>query len=112
MSEHKNKSLEDAKKQIDEAADNIKSEVVDIDFEGFKFQADTEKLDDVDALDMIDQIENQQNMKVIVDFLEYLIGKQKYDEMKAYFVKRDGRFKISKLSKIYVAIFEKFDPKD
>lgn len=113
MSEEKtnSESLDDAKEKLGQASTDFKSEVIDIEYEGHKFQVDTGRLDDVDALEMIDAIENQNNMKVIVDFLQYLIGAEAYDTMKAYFVQKDGRFKISTLSKIYVAIFDKFDPK-
>lgn len=106
------KSIDQAKDEINKAADNIKSEIVEVEYQGYKFKVDTGLLDDVDALEMIDSIENQNNMMSIVGFLDYLIGKDGYTQMKAYFVEKEGRFKISTMSKIYVAIFDKFDPKD
>lgn len=105
-------ATDQAKDEITKAADSIKSEVVEVEYQGYKFKVDTGLLDDVDALEMIDSIENQNNMMAIVGFLHYLIGKDGYAQMKAYFVEKEGRFKISTMSKIYVAIFDKFDPKD
>lgn len=104
-------TLDQAKAEINKAADEFKSEVIDVSFEGCEFKVDTSLLDDVDALEMIDSIENQDNMKAIVDFLKYLVGETEYERIRDHFVKRDGRFRITVLSKIYVAIFDKFDPK-
>lgn len=106
------KTVEQAKADVTAAVDNIKTDIVEVEHDGYKFKVDTGMIDDVDVLDLIDKIENQNNMKAIVDLLEYLIGVEGYKQMKAYFVKKEGRFRISTLSKIYVAIFEKFDPKD
>lgn len=112
MEDNKKIDIADVKAKAAEVADALKGELIDVEFEGYKFKVDTGLLDDVDALDLIDRIENQSNMKAIVDFLHYLIGPEAYEDMKAYFVKKDGRFKISKLTQIYVTIFDKFDPKD
>lgn len=93
------------------AAEAPKSEIKDITFDGYAFKLDMELLDDVELLEMIDAIENQSKPGVIIQLLRNLIGDDGYDEMKAYFVKKDGRFKMSKLSSVYQAIFEDFDPK-
>lgn len=87
------------------------NKVRDIEFDGYKFQLDEELLDDVELLEFIDGIENGEKPALIITLLEKLIGKDGYQEMKAYFVKKDGRFKMSKLMEIYQAIFENFDPK-
>jgi hypothetical protein len=90
----------------------FKAEIKDIEYDGYKFKINTDLIDDVEVVDLIDKIENQQNLKAIVDFLQYLVGNDGYEKMKAYFVKKDGRFRLSKLSAIYQAIFENFDPKE
>lgn len=94
-----------------EAADNFKGEVIDVEFDGYKFQADSALLDDVEIVDLIERIESGKSLKAVVEFLTYLIGKDGYEKMKQFFVERDGRFKLTKLSRVYYAIFEKFDPK-
>ena len=94
-----------------EAADNFKGERLDVEFDGYKFVVDTGLLDDVEIVDLIDRIETGKSLKAVVEFLHYLIGKDGYAQMQAYFVERDGRFKLTKLSRVYYAIFEKFDPK-
>lgn len=94
------------------AADNFKGEKLDIEYDGYKFVVDSALLDDVEIVDLIERIEAGKSLKATVEFLYYLIGKDGYEQMKAYFVKRDGRFKLTKLTRVYYAIFEKFDPKD
>ena len=53
--------------------------------------------------------------------LKFLIGDQGYEDMKAHFAKLDaeehkdekdykGRFRVTKLNSVYMAIIEKFDP--
>jgi hypothetical protein len=78
---------------------------------GYEFTFDTDKIDDVEILDTIDAIENQKKLKEIITFLQYLIGADGYEKLKAYFVNKDGKFKLSKLFEVYQAIFEQFDPK-
>jgi hypothetical protein len=80
-------------------------------FEGYKFKVDTDLLDDVEAFELIDRIENKGQVAAVVPLLEFLIGKEGYAQMKAHFVKKEGRFRVSKLSKIYEVIVENFDPK-
>lgn len=95
-----------------EAAENFKGEKLEIDYDGYQFTVDSALLDDVEIVDLIERIEAGKSLKATVEFLYYLIGKDGYEKMKAHFVKRDGRFKLTKLTRIYYAIFEKFDPKD
>lgn len=93
------------------AADNFKGEQTEVEYDGYKFTVDTNMLDDVEIVDLIERIEAGKSLKATVEFLHYLIGVDGYEQMKAFFVKRDGRFKLTKLTRIYYAIFEKFDPK-
>ena len=88
-----------------------KDTIIDITVEDYAFKVDTDRIDDVEVLDTIDAIENQKKLKEIITFLQYLIGAEGYDKMKAYFIKKDGKFKLSTLFKVYQGIFEKFDPK-
>lgn len=88
-----------------------KSEPKELEFEGYKFKVDTDLLDDVEAFEIIDRIENKGQVAAVVPLLEFLIGKDGFAEMKAHFVKKEGRFRVSKLSKIYEVIVENFDPK-
>lgn len=87
------------------------STIQKVEVDGYKFKIDTDRIDDVEILDTIDAIENQKNLKEIIVFLRFLVGDDGYDELKAYFVAKDGKFKLSKLFEVYKAIFEKFDPK-
>jgi nicotinic acid mononucleotide adenylyltransferase len=88
-----------------------KSTIQEVNIDGYSFKIDTDRIDDVEILDTIDAIENQKKLKEIITFLEFLIGKDGYNSLKDYFVKKDGKFKLSKLFEVYQAIFEKFDPK-
>ena len=107
-----------ADKKATEKATTIHDVVVD----GYKFKVDTDLLDDVEAFEYIDRIENKGQTAGIVPLLKFLIGETGYEEMKAHFSEVDGsahkdekaykgRFRVSKLNDVYVAIIEKFDPK-
>lgn len=99
-----------------------KSSIKDIEVEGYKFKVDTDMLDDVEIFELIDRIENKQQIAAIVPLLEFLIGGEEYQKMKTHFTEADakenegkegykGRFRLSKLQDVYLAIIEQFDPK-
>lgn len=87
------------------------SKLTTITIDGYSFEADTDIIDNVEVLDMLDEIENKNKPAVIIDFLKLLIGDKGYDDLKAYFVEKEGKLRLTKLTQIYTAIFEKFDPK-
>lgn len=98
------------------------SSIKQVEIEGYKFTVDTDLLDDVEAFEYIDRIENKGQVAGIVPLLKFLIGDKGYEAMKAHFTELDayehkddpeykGRFRISKLNNVYMAIIEKFDPK-
>ena len=93
------------------AAENFKGEKTEVTYDGYTFEVDTAMLDDVEIVDLIERIEAGKSLKATVEFLHYLIGVDGYEKMKAFYIKRDGRFKLTVLTRIYYAIFEKFDPK-
>lgn len=84
----------------------------ELEFEDYKFVVDTDLLDDVESLELIDRIENKRQIGAIVPLLGKLIGTDGYEKMKAHFVKKDGKFRATKLAKVYQVIIENFDPKD
>ncbi len=96
--------------------------IKELEAEGIKFTVNTDLLDDVEAFEHIDRIENKGQVAAIVPLLTFLIGDEGYAKMKADFVALDAkehdgeegykaRFRVSKLSKVYEAIVENFDPK-
>lgn len=104
--------------ETDKPASTVKEITVD----GYKFNVDTDLLDDVETFELIDRIENKNQIAAIVPLLEFIIGVDAYQEMKAHFTKVDGeahkdqpdykgRFRLSKLQDIYLAIVEQFNPK-
>ena len=99
-----------------------KTTVQEVDVDGYKFTVDTDLLDDVETFELIDRIENKNQIAAIVPLLEFIIGPDNYQQMKAHFAKADaeahkdqagykGRFRLSKLQQVYLAIVEKFNPK-
>ena len=93
-----------------------------IEVDGYSFAVDTDLLDDVETFELIDRIENKNQVAAIVPLLEFIIGADGYQQMKSHFAKADaeahkdqkdykGRFRLSKLQQVYLAIVEKFDPK-
>lgn len=96
--------------------------VKEINVDGYKFNVDTDLLDDVETFELIDRIENQNQVAAIVPLLRFIIGDQAYENMKVHFTKLDGdehkdqkdykpRFRLSKLQQVYLEIVKKFDPK-
>lgn len=99
--------------------ENVKKELT---FEGIKFTVNTDLLDDVEAFEHVDRIENKGQVAAIVPLLQFLIGEDGYNKLKADFTAADAkehegevdykaRFRVSKLSKIYEVIIENFNPK-
>lgn len=100
-----------------------KPDVKEIELQGIKFTVNTDLLDDVEAFEHIDRIENKGQTAAIVPLLQFLIGEEGYEKLKADFTAADAkehegeegykpRFRVSKLSKVYEAIIENFNPKD
>lgn len=96
--------------------------VKELELDGIKFTVNTDLLDDVEAFEHIDRIENKGQVAAIVPLLKFLIGEEGYDKLKADFTAKDaeehkdedgykGRFRVSKLSKVYEVIIENFNPK-
>lgn len=104
----------------DEATKNETIKQVEV--EGYSFTVDTDLLDDVEAFEQINRIENEGKIAAIVPLLKFLVGDKGYEGLKTYFTTLDaeahkdqpdykGRFRVSKLNDVYMAIIEKFDPK-
>lgn len=93
-------------------ADETEKKLRDVTYDGYTFKLDDDLLDDVEVLEMIDAVESENKPGAVIRLLKQIIGDDGYDAMKAYFVKKDGRFKMTKMMKIYEAIFAGFSPKD
>lgn len=100
-----------------------KSSIKEITVEGYTFTVDTDLLDDVESLEFIERIENKGQVAAVLPLLKFILGAETYEGLKAHFTKLDaeehaaepdykGRFRIGKLNDVYLAIIEKFDPKD
>lgn len=111
----------------DEPAKEAKSTTKELELDGIKFTVDTDLLDDVEAFEHVDRIENKGQVAAVVPLLKFLIGEEGYNKLKTAFTEKDatehavanpddtaykGRFRVSKLSKIYEVIIENFNPKD
>jgi len=104
-----------------------KTTVQEIEVQGIKFTVDTDKLDDVDSLDYIERIESKGQVAAVLPLLKLILGLKEYEKIREAFAKKDaedhakefpedkeykGRFRIARLQDVYLAIIEKFDPKD
>lgn len=100
--------------------------IKEIEVDGYKFNVDTDLLDDIESLEIIERIENKGQVAAVLPLLKLILGIEEYEKLKAYFVKKDGedhkaknpedtnykpRMRVEKLSDVYLAIIEKFDPK-
>lgn len=109
-----------------------KSTISELTVDGYTFKVDTDLMDDVEAFEYIDRIENKGQIAAIVPLLTFMIGGPGYAQMKEFYAKQDaerhaeelkaagekpdtgykGRFRMKKLQEVYLAIVEKFNPKD
>ena len=100
-----------------------KETIQEIDVKGYKFKVDTDLLDDVDSLEFIERIENKGQVAVVLPLLKHIMGEAEFEKLKAHFVAEDAkehegkegykpRMRMTLLEPIYLAIVEKFDPKD
>lgn len=109
----------------DEAAKE-QSTVKDIEVAGYKFTVDTDLLDDVESLEFIERIENKGQVAAVLPLLKHILGNEQYEQMKAAFIEMDGkehaekhpeakdykpRFRVQRLTDVYMAIIDGFDPK-
>lgn len=85
--------------------------VKEIEVDGYKFKVDMDLMDDVEAFEYVDRIENKGQISAIVPLLQFMIGEKGTADMKAHFVKKYGRFRLTKLMNVYEAIAANFDPK-
>lgn len=83
----------------------------EVDIEGYKLTVDYDLVDDVDNLELINKIEQGGYLYGIIEFLQKIVGQDEYDNLKAYFVKKEGKLSLTKLGEIYQKIFEQFSPK-
>lgn len=85
--------------------------VKEIEVDGYKFKVDMDLMDDIEAFEYVDRIENKGQISAIVPLLQYMVGEKGVADMKAYFTKKYGRFRLTKLMNVYEAIAANFDPK-
>ena len=104
-------------------AEQPKSTIKEIEIDGYKFTVDTDMIDDVESLEFIERIENKGQIAATLPLLKFILGDDEYRKMQAYFVSKDAeahkdkpgyrpRMRVEKLNDVYLAIIEKFDPKD
>lgn len=85
-------------------------ELVKVNIDGYELEYDKAQLDDVEVLEMIEEMQNGKPT-MIITFLKTIVGESTYQDMKDYFVKKDGRMKITKLQEVFEKLFEDFDLK-
>ena len=86
------------------------AELVKVKVDGYELEYDKEQLDCIEVLEMIEEMQNGKPT-MIITFLKTIIGESTYQDMKDYFVKKDGRMKITKLQEVFEKLFEDFDLK-
>ena len=114
-----------------DATDQKNDGLKEVEAFGFKFTINPDLLDDVEAFELIDRIENKGQSAGIVELVKYMIGEKGLNDMKAHFRDEDaklhaeqlkadgkpadpdykGRFRVSKLLKVYEVIVANYDPK-
>lgn len=78
---------------------------------GYSFSFNPDVIDDVEVLEELEALSNN-NPAVMITFLRRVLGDSGWQAMKAYFVKKEGKMRITTLEKVFTGIFENFDPKE
>ena len=86
------------------------ADVKHIEYKGYKLDVDMDKFDDVEFLDLADQAMTRGG--ALIDIMKMAVGEDGYKDLKAYFVKKDGKLKISVLKDIFDLIFNEVSPKE
>lgn len=81
-----------------------------VEFEGFEFDVDMDNFDDVEFFTLSDEATT--NISKLIPITKLVLGEDGYERLKAYFVKKDGKLGMNKLSLIYAKILEIEDPKE
>lgn len=87
-----------------------KKDIKHIEFEGYEFDVDMDNFDDVDFFTLSDEATT--NVSKLIPITKLVLGEDGYEKLKAYFVKKDGKLGMNKLSLIYAKILEIEDPKE
>lgn len=87
-----------------------KPNIEHIEFEGYEFDVDMDNFDDVEFFTLSD--EAMTRPAKLIDITKLVLGQDGYEKLKAYFVKKDGKLTMSKLSDIYSKILKIEDPKE
>ena len=81
-----------------------------IEFEGFSREIDMDVFDDVKFFEIIDKLE--ENPSLNIDVVKMAFGEDGYKALSDYFIKRDGKLKMSVIMSFVAKMFEESDPKD
>lgn len=84
----------------------------ELEFDGFKFKFDPDTIDDMEFLELSDAVQNEQDLTKYPALVKLLMGEKSYNEAKAYFTKKDGRFTATKCSELFKYTIEAAGPKE
>lgn len=79
-----------------------------VEYDGYKITVDMDLFDDVKFFELADGVQERQSN--LIDIMR-LILKDKFSDLEAYFVKKDGRLKMSTIS-AFVDKLLSIDPKE
>lgn len=86
------------------------ADIKHIEYKGYKLDVDMDKFDDVEFLTLADEAMTRGG--ALIDIMKLALGEDGYKDLKAYFVKLDGKLKISTLNNITDLIFNQVSPKE
>lgn len=86
------------------------STIKTVEVDGYKLTVDMDALDDVRFLEMADREVSQPS--VIIEMLKLVVGENGYKDMESYFVKKEGKLRISTIRKSFDKLLSVYDPKE
>lgn len=88
----------------------VNDKIKPVEYDGYKFEFDSDKIDDMEIVEMAAKIESG-NVSLLVPFVEAILGADGYTDLKNYFITKEGKLRLTTLMQIFEAIFKQFDPK-
>ncbi len=82
-----------------------------LEFEGFKFSIDANAVDDMEFLELSEKV-NSGNIEFYPKLIRKLLGDDTYEDAKAYFSEKYGKFSATKCSQLFSRAIEQADPKE
>ena len=83
-----------------------------VEFDGFKFEFDSDCIDDMEFLELTDEVENKGDITKYPALVKLLLGDETYKKASEYFKGKYGKFSATKCGEMFQKTIQVVDPKE